>query len=350
MTVRDLPWLVGALAIAWGPVAAPAAADPYAVGNQVTVGSSAGGMLVIDRASGTAEITDATSLRVDALYTHGFNRQGNAFQAIASGTWEHDDHWSFGAVLGFAPPSGTAASLPVHVTAADGSTLATGVDLKSRAWSGNGELSAEYDTGGEGAASTTYGVALGARVIGSTQKIIGVTADNGTTTSIDQLRMTCATRGCPPEIQGLLEKSQTTLGQLQLTGGATETLWRTTDLDLYATYFAYTEDPLKSGFFSASTAGRSEAASLGLPVAPLRFSVAPALTHRFGRVVSVTASAQYGRCVDAHCTTVLTGAKARFQIGDSWRLTLAVMLQRDAITGSPIAWSRATAVGAMYSF
>ncbi len=324
-------------------------ASPYTVGTQLTVGSSASQNLVIDRTSGTAQLSDAVTIRLDLTYAHVLKQRGDVFQALAAATWDLDDHWSVNVIAGIAPPTVTRSAIAVLLATPDGSPLPATADLKSRAWTANGEALVEYDTAGDGTTSTTVGVGVGARLLSSTQTIQGIASQDGTITSLTQLAMTCAAQTCSPEIASLLDRAGFRLGQLYAVADVTETLWRATDLDVATTVYTYTADPLKSGVFGLSSVG-SDAGTTGLPVVPLRFSLAPAVTHRFGHQLSVTASSQYGRCVDGHCWTLFGGTKARLRIGDAWRVTLAVAAQRDATVGSPVVWSRSIAIGGSYAF
>lgn len=326
-----------------------ATAGTITVGDQVSVGHSDAGNLIINRLHVLATPTESWIVRGDAIYTHALRGHADVFQTYGMLIWSPSDHWSFDATLGFAPSAKAQSAVPVEILNLDGSSLAGNAALVSRTWSLSGDVGAEYDTASEGALSWAFGGSVGARMFASTQRINRIDVSDGSVATISQLQMACAQRPCSSELQAILAKDESNVIQLNAAATVTATVHGQTDIDASATIYGYNEDPLRTGFFGLSTLGRSEAATLGLPVVPQRFALATAATRRIG-ALSVTASAQYGDYVEALGWNALLGVKARYRVTPAWRVTAGLLAQRDAMTGFPVSWATSTSLGASWSF
>jgi hypothetical protein len=139
------------------------------------------------------------------------------------------------------------------------------------------------------------------------------------------LRANCERRAS--EFCQLIEGASTPLWQARLSAGYTATLREKTDLGLDASVFLYDRDPAEVGYFSVVNVGRDELGA-GVPVSPLRFTVRPAVTHRFEKF-TLRASYQWGLYASDLGVLHTVAAKLTWKVTPAWRLSLSLVGQLD---------------------
>jgi hypothetical protein len=251
---------------------------------------------VSDRLGGALDATDSLALSVDATFTRYFKAKGasaeSIFQLDAAADYSPDDHWSFGADVRGSPPS--------TVTAPD----ATGAEYRYRSSLVGGGLSAEYDTAGEGDFETIGDAYLGLTSFRTTQRAK-------------------ATRASPTPPAA----TPSSLLQWRLSLGVTEVLWQDTEAGLTGTYYAYSDDPVDTGYNGPSVLGRGGVGD-GVPLEPLRWALRPSVRQRIGPV-KLSAYVQYGRYVEDAGFSVMTALKAQWKVTEAFRIWGQFGFQRD---------------------
>ena len=290
-------------------VSTPATAFATDVSDEISagaLGSSAGrgtSPFVSDRLGGSVDASDALSFSADATFTRYLHSKGAAaediWQVAAATDFTPNDHLAFGADVRGSPSS----SATVEGT--------NGVKERYRSSLIGGGLSAEYDTAGDGPAETVADSYLGLTGFRTTQLARAPSAAKpvriGTPSSLLQWRASL---------------------------GVTEVLWHDTEAGLTGSYYAYSEDPVDTGYFGASVFGRG-GVSEGVPLEPLRWAIRPAVRQRIGPV-RLAAYVQYGRFVGDVGYSVITALKAQVKVSEPLRLWAQVGYQRDGDPGETL--------------
>jgi hypothetical protein len=285
------------VALALFSVSSGARADDVA--DELTAGaissSSAPGAspFVSNRISGSADATEELALSLDATVTRYFKANRipgeTIYQLAGAADYSPNDHWAFGLDARGSPASTTVTRTSAGAVRSRTSLLGAGI-------------SAEYDTAGEGPFETIADSALSVSSYSTTQRA----------------RLTGQT-------------TPASLAQYRVSLGLTEVFWDDTEGELAGSWYAYSTDPVNTGYFGTSVFGR-DALSEGLPLEPLRWSIRPTVRQRLG-IVKLSAFFQYGRYVGNAGSSVTTGIKAQFRVSPDVRLWAAADFQRDAENG-----------------
>ncbi len=342
---------------------ADGAQDEVSAGSTQTSASSPRSAWTADKLGGIFDPSDAWQVRFDVTATHDFGAQPSAMStfgdsggtvvlATASLEFDPDDHWSLRAIGGGSPSSttDTTTSMPFQTQAGAKTTL--DAQLRSTAASATGAASIGYDTAGDGALEAAF-VATGTiNYFDTVQSITQMQTRAGQNVTTQQIGDFCAAHKCGPQLEAALMTETTKLVQTVVDGNATAQLYRDTDLTLDGAYYFYNEDPSQLGYFSVAAAGRTTSGG-SAGIAPLQYSAAPSLVHRFGQLMA-SATVQYGKYVAAEGTDVTGTLKVqyRFKLDRGSRLKLwgKLAASRDVDGTGTEMKSGYAALGAQYTW
>jgi hypothetical protein len=269
-------------------------------------------------------------------------------QFSLGGDFHPGDNWSFGLILGGSPestlyagtsftgPNSRGANVPVHaLVESQTSQLSATVDVA-------------YDTAGESNLEWSFGGAVTFTHLNTNQRVTEARFFNDATVlSPAQVQAICARNGvrCVQGLSTALEETPDNLDSEHLSGNATATIQRDTDVTLTADWYHYQQNPAEIGFFSLVEAGH---AGLGVPIAPLHYLVKPEVQHRFGDF-SLRLWVQAGRYAQGTGqTTAGLGARAQYKLNRSWRIWLTATGENDVDEAGQSTRSGGLAVGAGY--
>jgi hypothetical protein len=131
---------------------------------------------------------------------------------------------------------------------------------------------------------TVIDLSLGWTQLTTLQRVDGIVGLDGTPANRSQLLVYCAIypRRCAA-LRPYLRGGEDSLNQLMVSLALLQPVGSSTDLGLSGSYYGYDQDPTVAVFFTAR-ANEAAGSSLGagFPLAPLRWSISPNLTQRFG--------------------------------------------------------------------
>jgi hypothetical protein len=277
---------------------------------------------------------------------------GNIVLATLSAEYDPDDHWSLRTSAAGSPSSTTDTSTTVSFATATGMTVDADAKLVSTAASASGLAAIGYDTAGEGALEGSFVASATATYFDTQQSITDVQGRKGAVVTAQQITNFCASHRCPPQLVAALAATTTHLVQYVADASATAQIYRDTDLSIDGAYYAYSEDPTKLGYYSVAANGRSVAGG-GPSIAPLQYTAAPMLVHRFGGLL-VAASALYGKYVadEGYDVTATLKVQYRWKLAHGRRFKLwgKVAGARDVDQDGTAIRSGWAALGAQYTF
>jgi hypothetical protein len=261
------------------------------------------------------------------------------------------DHWVLGATFSGSPPS----TLYAGTSFVGVNTQNVPVQVDALIHSESSELAASFDasyqTVGLSDLEWAFTGAVTFTHLDTTQNIARAhfPGANGTTVDLGPagIRAACAAgrRNCVKGILTALDETPMPLDSQRLTGVATATVVRDTDLTLGFDWYHYNQDPASIGFFSLTQAGK---AGLGVPIAPLHWLVRPEVQERFGPV-SVRLWFQVGRYEPGTGeSTSGIGMRAQYRFNQSWRVWLTATGQHDIDAGGDPTNSGGIALGGGY--
>lgn len=337
-----LAWLV---ALAWYPTAALA----HGVGLDLNVGRVQLARAADESAAPPATIFVTTDLYgeveaienrlvVDAalslLKDYG---EALTWQAGLGLEYTPTDRWSLG-LSGSYQPQVSNAYLGQRTM--DLGTGPTEVDTtyRTRNTTGGLTLSGAFDTAGDSNLEAAFGLSVGWMRYAITEQLVYPLA----------LRKAIADAGYNPAPEIVAA-----LNQLRLGVSATVTLFLNTDLGLRFGWYGYDKSPIEAAYARASRYGDIAAAlgvSTGLPVAPLRWDLRPAINHRFTRWFSATLQGGVGGYFDQG-NTASVGLRLSFKPAKFLKLSVNASGQRDQDPpGSIAVWSWFVGLGTMWRF
>ncbi len=301
--------------------------------------------------NGAWDLSDNLGLNGAAGLTHD-NATSNASQRTAgnnvwlfnlAGDWMIADHWLWAVGLMGSPNAATRSATTLSVDdPAAGTTLSTPAvvstvnnsvgALTSLAFSTNGHSRWEHTVDGS-ASATRFG-------INQHLELPDAKALN-----------TYCNRHPNKPVCRKLQPQNTELTQFRLELGYTATFFTDTDVGLEAAYYLYDHDPTDTSFYSVTILGRT--LSLGespSSIAPLQFTLKPAVTHRFGERVSVKLWVQYGQYVPGQGYQTAAGAKVQLKLSRHWKLYLLGLGQRDIDAQGTVVPNGSGVLGLSYLF
>jgi len=350
-------WLVLAIVIAGGSRArADGAVDEVSAGSVQQSATTPKSAWLANKVGGFWEPTEAWQLRVDVTTLHdittkqapvwSFGEPGDMLIGNLSLEYDPDDHWSIRVVGGYSPTSTTTSTTSVQLptTAADARVQADTSTVTGAAWLG-------YDTGTEDDYETSLTLTGGVNALDSLQQITSVTGRNGQMVQPDQIRSFCASHPCSSQLGAALAAAPIQLAQGLVDANVTETLYRDTDVGIDGAYYFYDKDPTQLGNFSATAAGRAVGFSGAVAIAPLRFTVAPDVIQRWGRVMAL-ASLSYGRYVDdqGYDVTATLRFQYKLKLAEARRLKMWAKAVASRDRGTVDTSSGSVAIGTQFSW
>jgi len=292
---------------------------------------------IYDRVSGVADASDAVSFRFDLTLTHDAATKptqgasfgdtgGNIFAGALGLDWMPSEHWPLSFEFDFSPRSTEASDTTV---AFDVGTTSANADALLRATS---------------SFSLTH--------FSTTQVVSDVATANG---PVDRrqiiaycTRTAYTGEGCR-QIGPALRAESADLNQFRLSASFTETFVANTDLTLGGAYYFYDKDPSQVGYFSIASIGRSVSLGNGVPAAPLRYSIRPDLSQKFGPF-SASIWYQYGQYVPGDGYGHSVGLKLQYKITKAVKTWASGTWQNDIDDQGNSQISTTLALGARYSF
>jgi hypothetical protein len=191
---------------------------------------------------------------------------------------------------------------------------------------------------------------LGASIYTSLQEITTMVEPSGQMLTIQDVRDMCGAAACSRELRAALWPQWTQLAQFTAAVNVTETVQQDTDVGIDAAYYTYDEDPTRVGYFALTTIGRGNLGA-GVAVAPLDYTLAPTIAHRFDALM-VTASLSYGSYVDdlGYDVTSALRVQYKLKLDDGKRLKLHTKLTGSWDVTDALTAAVTFAAGAQYSW
>lgn len=355
--------IVLAVLIVASKARADGAFDEVSAGSVQQTATSPRSSWTADKLGALWEPSDAFQLRLDVTGTHAFGvapsssapfgeSTNDVLLANLAGEYDPDDHWSFRIGAGGSPSAQISTTTTVPFATMTGATVDADAKLDSTGWSASGTASVGYDTaGGSNFELATVATAT-VNYFDTREDVSALQRRDGQTLTTMQLSDYCTTHACSPQLESVLAAQTSKLAQTVLDWNVTAQIYRTTDVTLDAAYYVYDHDPTQVGYFALASAGRSSSGG-GPQIAPLSYTVAPALVHRFGQL-AVIATFSYGKYFDDEGYDLTSNLKVqyRFKLGPERRLKVWGKLvgSRDTDqTGAQI-WSGWAASGVQYSW
>jgi hypothetical protein len=260
------------------------------------------------------------------------DRGGTIFRGSLGLDWQISSKWAVLAAAIGSPPSTTNTSTTIPFQDANGVTTPLAGDLRIRAASVGGELSAEYDTVDALAVEFIFSATGGLLAYATTQKLVKLQLADNTTVSAATLQQQCQTSGCSPELQTALAAQSPSVVQGYAIFDMTAVI-RRTDIGVATTGYGYSSDPSQLGFFGVASFGRGPTTGDGTPFAPLRLAVRPHVLLRAGRL-RLGVSGEYDRYVDGLGSSLVVTAKPAYDVTSTVRAWVTLGLQLDDAQGA----------------
>jgi hypothetical protein len=280
-----------------------------------------------------------------------FGGSGGAVTLFSAAVdWSASDQVSIGATVDVSPQSTQYAGTPVTLRQANGTELNGDAEVSSQTSQIAGGIDVSWDSTGKSDLEWSFNAGLHFSHYDIDQRISRVRTDTGSTLTAQQLRQqTVAYCNAHPRIgncgQGILrvlDSTPTALDDERFSVGATATLYRDTDVSLFAGWYLYDEDPAKIGYFGLAAIGRGP----GLPIAPLQYQVRPEVQHRMGDF-SARLWLEAGEYVSGTGdSTAGIGTRFQYRFSRAFRAWLTLSGQRDVDSGGHVTRSGSVAAGA----
>ena len=370
-------WVLAVVALSGGarasgrsdPVAVEAAPRPPSgsesefrnlVSDQFAYGSSTGSPLSLrsgfftDRLSGSSDLNSSLGLIYGVAVTRDlgarasagspFPDKGGTILRLWSGVeWQLSRRWAVIPVVSGSLPSTTQTSINVPYQDTNGTQTTVAGDLRVKASSIGGELSAEYDTLDAKALEIVLTLTGGLTNFWITQGLTKLQLANDTIVSMTALEQQCQMNACSQEVQGLLARPSSSVvqayGEIDVTG-----IVKRTNVGFSGTGYGYSQDPGQIGFFGVAGFARGPTSGDGYPVAPLLFQFWGHALQTLG-AWRLAGSASYGRYVDGDGSSASVSLKVAYSASPRIRLWATGTLQRDDVTSLGIVDTVVTAVG-----
>jgi hypothetical protein len=345
-----------------GLVAAHSLSDEIGVGTSQTNPRNPRTGFIYDRISGVADASEVVSFRFDLTLTHDaatkptqgaqFGDTGGNVLAGALGLdWTPSEHWPLSFEFDFSPSSTDSSDATVTFDVGSTSSNADAL-LRARSSSVGFFLGAGYETAGDSDFESALNTSFSLTHYSTTQILSDVATANG---PVDRRQIIAyCTRtagqgvGCR-ELGPALRSEAADLNQYRMAVSFTETFVADTDLTFGGAYYLYDKDPSQVGYFSIASIGRSVSLGNGVPAAPLRYSIRPDVTHRFG-AFSADIWYQYGEYVPGEGYGHSAGLKLQYKITKAVKIWASGTWQDDIDVQNASQVSTTVALGARYRF
>lgn len=281
-----------------------------------------------------------------------FGDSGSLVTLITAGVdWAATDELTVSLHLEGSPRSTQFAGTPVTLRQANGSDLSGDARVRSQTSEIGGGLDLAWDSSGTSDLEWSFDGGVSWSHYDVNQNITRVLA-GGTSLTAQQLRQQTVAycqshprvRNCGRALLAALSGSPVQQDFARISGSATATISRDTDLTLAGDYYAYPEDPSQVGFFGLAAAGRG----VGLPVAPLRFLIQPEVQHRFGDF-SVRVWVRAGEYVaGTGQSTAGLGTRLQYKLSKAWRAWASISGNRDVDESDAVTRTGTVTLGAGY--
>jgi hypothetical protein len=307
-----------------------------------------------DRLSGSNDLSPSLGLLYGAAVTRDLgarasagspfpDRGGTIVRMWSGAEWQLSRRWALIPVVSGSIPSTTQTSINVPYQDANGAPTTVAGDLKIKASSIGGELSAEFDTLDAGPVEAVLTFTGGFTNFWITQGLTKLQLANDTIVTTAALKQQCQASTCSPQIEDLLAKPNSSVvqayGEVDVTG-----IVRRTDVGFSGTGYAYSQDPGQIGFFGVAGFARGPSSGDGYPAAPLLFQVWGHAQQKLG-AWRLSGSASYGRYVDGEGSSASASLKVAYAAGSRIRLWATGTLQRDDLTSLGVVDTVVTAIG-----
>lgn len=354
---------IAALAVA---VLLPAAAAAHSVSDEIGVGNSQSSPrnprtgFIYDTISGVADVSEPVALRFSLTLTHDnatkpaqgaqFGDTGGNITAGAVGLdWYPSEHVPLAFEVDFSPRSTQGSDTSITFEESGSSVSADGL-LRATSSSVGLILSAGYDTAGDSSFETATNGSFSATHLATTQQVAAFQGANGPV-SAEAIRSYCArvpgAKGCR-QLNALFRARATEINQFKVSALVAETFALDTDATLNGAYYFYDQDPTQVGYFNIAAFGRTGLGA-GVPIAPLRFTFRPEVTHRFG-AFSVSLSYQYLNYVPGDGYGNSLGLKLQYKFSKAFKAWISASGQSDVDDQGDSTKSSTLALGVRYSF
>ncbi len=309
-----------------------------------------------DMLDGTVEVSKQMDLRLDVTLTHDAasapgqaarfgNSGGNILSTSIGLDSEASEHVLLGVEANFSPRSTQWSDAPITFES-------TSADAQIRSVTQIYGLTFQfgYHTAGESTWETSVDSSAAWTHYSSLQQVTSLATANG---SVDVQRVldACARvptiRGCR-QIKAAARQQEAQINQLRLAVSVTETVADDNDFTLGGSYYAYDQDPNNVGYFTLVIAGRTSMGS-GVPLAPLRFTLKPEYTRRFGKF-SVDVWYQFGKYVDDQGTSQLLALKTQYRFTKLVSAYFLATGQKDVDVQATSSYSGTVALGLRFRF
>jgi hypothetical protein len=307
-----------------------------------------------DRLSGSNHLSSPLDLLYGAAVTRDlgarasagspFPDRGGTIVRLWSGLeWQLSRRWALIPVASGSLPSTTQTSINVPYQDATGAPTTVAGDLRIKASSVGGELSAEYDTLDAWPVELVVTLTGGFTNFWISQGLTKLQLANDAIVTTTALKQQCQASTCSQQIQDLLAKPNSSVvqayGEVDLTG-----IVRRTDVGVSGTGYGYSQDPGHIGFFGVAGFARGPTSGDGYPAAPLLFQLWGHALQTLG-AWRLAGSASFGRYVDGEGSSESLSLKVAYAASPRIRLWATGTLQRDDLTSLGVVDTVVTAVG-----
>lgn len=268
--------LVAVLVLAPSVTRADGVADEVSAGTATSPSSS----WIANRLSGVWDVDDRFSLQLDFAVTRASSYSQSGSLSLS---YVPDDHWSLSVVGAYVPASTTTSSTTLAIEESAESAVLADAELDGTTSSVSVAVSASYDTAGDSDHETNAALTLGVDHVQSQQTFASIVDENGVMLTTEDIRDYCMTRMCSPEIAAALSPLWSQLSRFSVGASVARTEYRDIDLGIDATYYFYDKDPTTAGYFRLPRIGVSDLGH-GVAIAPLRYTVSPNVTSRWGKL------------------------------------------------------------------
>jgi hypothetical protein len=344
MRVRRLLLLV---LLGAGPVRAHSVSNEVALGLSEDTPASPHGPHVADQLTFRFDLSDDWSMKLGGTYTYDTETpppEGAAFATSSAqvltvvGGLEWDvsprvtvymdvsgsprASQSFDGVVTFEGPGGIKVPFDVLLYNA---TSSVGV-LGGVTWQLGGTEFLGTVFGG-----TVIDLSVGWTQLTTQQRVDGIVVD-GTQSNRGELLVYCARfpRRCAV-LRPFLKGGEDTLNQLSISLALLQPVGSSTDLGLAGSYYGYDQDPAVAVFFTArANVAAGDSLGGGFPLAPVRWSISPNLTQRFG-AWSLAPWYQYLSYASSIGQAHVAGLRLSWRIDPSWTVWVTGSAQWDLL-------------------
>src|SRR5579871_146290 len=314
--------------------------DQFAYGSSMGSPSTPRAGFFSDRLSGSNDLSASLGILYAVTVTRDLgarasagtpfaDRGGTILHLLSGLEWQLSPRWALIPTVNGSLPSTTQTSISVPYQDTSGAETMLAGDLRVKASSVGGELSAELDTLDAAAVELVFTATGGLTNYWITQGLTKLQLADDTIVSSAALQQQCQTSGCSQEVRSLLSKPSTNVIQAYAEADLTAMIGRT-DVGATASGYGYSQDPGQLGFFGVAGFARGPSTGDGYPLAPLLFEARGHILEKLGSW-RLAGSADYGRYVDGEGWDVTGSLKASYSATRRIRLWLTGTVQHDRV-------------------